>query len=201
MLLTTGHMQGSGGRLKHICHISKCPHLLSNKESQPTDSMFKQKRFLEKEKRQKCLDDYTFPSHFKDLMLCWNQEQIQALLTVLTFDWVNSRKLAARPSSSMSLSVFIATFKMWIGSSWTLWITRQTDVFILWYTYWSMSSLREWGCGGVCSCYLVVLFTIQNRITSLWKGWTWRRRVGEAAQHVCYVPETEKKKIKIHIRH
>lgn len=51
-----------------------------------------------------------------------------------TFDWVNSRKLAARPSSSVSLSVFMATFKMWIGSSWTLWMTKQIHIFILRYT-------------------------------------------------------------------
>lgn len=54
--------------------------------------------------------------------------------TIPTFDWVNSRNMAARPSSSMSLSVFIATFRIWIGSSWALWTTKQIRHFIPRYT-------------------------------------------------------------------
>lgn len=46
----------------------------------------------------------------------------------------------------------------------------------------------------VCSPDLVVLFSIQDRIPSLWEGWAWRRRVGEAAQHVIYIPAEDKKK-------
>lgn len=44
--------------------------------------------------------------------------------------------MAASPSSSMSLSVFIATFRIWIGSSWTLWMTKQIHIvlIILWCT-------------------------------------------------------------------
>lgn len=65
----------------------------------------------------------------------WDSAQIKAQVRARgwppptpTFDWVNSRKLAARPSSSVSLSVFMATFKMWIGSSWTLWIKINTYI-------------------------------------------------------------------------
>lgn len=47
---------------------------------------------------------------------------------------------------------------------------------------------REKEAAEVFSSHLVVLFSIQDRIPSLWKGWTRRRRVGEAAQHVIYVP-------------
>lgn len=42
--------------------------------------------------------------------------------------------MAARPSSSMSLSVFIATFRIWIGSSWAFWTTKQIRHFIPRYT-------------------------------------------------------------------
>lgn len=45
----------------------------------------------------------------------------------------------------------------------------------------------------VCSPHLVVLFSIQDRIPSLWEGWAWRRRVGEAAQHIIYIPAEDKK--------
>lgn len=40
----------------------------------------------------------------------------------------------------------------------------------------------------VCFCHLGVLFTIQDRITSIWEGWAWGRGVREAAQHIHYVP-------------
>lgn len=86
-------------------------------------------------KRQKCQDDNICLSHFKHFTLCWNEEKLKPCCWPLpTFDWVNSRKLAARPSSSVSLSVFMATFKMWIGSSWTLWMTKQIHIFVLRYT-------------------------------------------------------------------
>lgn len=45
------------------------------------------------------------------------------------------------------------------------------------------------------SNHLVVLLAIQNGISSFWEGWTWWRRVSEAAQHICYVPEKEAKNI------
>lgn len=106
--------------------------------------------------------------------------------------------MAARPSSSMSLSVFIATFKIWIGSSWTLWITKQTHIpFRGAQPQKSKTSLWLWD---VCRHHLIVLFSIQNRITSLWEAWTWGRRVREATQHVRYVPVKEKKML-IETRH
>lgn len=45
-------------------------------------------------------------------------------------------------------------------------------------------------------CHLAILFSIQDRIASLWEGWTWGRRVREAAQHVVYVPVEEERRKK-----
>lgn len=48
----------------------------------------------------------------------------------------------------------------------------------------------------VCFPHLVVLFSVQDRIPSLWEGRAWRRRVGEAAQHVINIPTEDLKKTK-----
>lgn len=108
-------------RVVDLVSIKQGPYLLGHKESQPTDAVFKQHRFLKWGwgKKQKCQDDN---KPFKK-MYCFN---LEALL--FTFVWVNSLNMAARPSSSMSLSVFMATFRIWMGSSGTLWMTKQLHI-------------------------------------------------------------------------
>lgn len=100
-------------------YVNSSPHLLSHKESKPTYSMFKQQRFLQEigENNGQCQDQSGY-------WLQWGgQDVVWSHVEGPTFDWVNSRKLAARPSSSVSLSVLMATFRMWMGSSSTLWKT------------------------------------------------------------------------------
>lgn len=98
--------------LKHT--PTQSTYLLSHKERQPSDSVFKQQRFLE---RRKC------EWHFS----LWMISRFK-LGRNPTLEWVNSLKLAARLSSSMSLSVLIATFKIWIGSSRMLWKTTDEHI-------------------------------------------------------------------------
>lgn len=80
--------------------------------------MFKQERFLDRRKG-KCLSDIYFTRWFQVLNSGGKKT---------TLDWVNSLKLAARLSSPMSLSVLIATFKIWIGSSRMLWKTTHKHI-------------------------------------------------------------------------
>lgn len=118
--------------------------------------------------------------------------------------------MAASPSSSMSLSVFMATLRIWIGSSWMLynktnktryrkcWFSRKKKrpsiqqfnmlriflSFNLWFFFFVLfyDRFRGW------KVHLVVLLSIKNRVAPLRKGWRTGGWVRETAQHILNVP-------------
>lgn len=93
--------------------------------------MFKQQGFLGliKKRQMSRWEDVSESSQIFSISLLKSRQTKALLYTGPTLDWVKSRNMAARPSSSMSLSVFMATFRIWMGSSWALWMPKQKKIF------------------------------------------------------------------------
>lgn len=176
-------MQGSRlwRQIVDLVNINQGPHLLSHEESQPTDSVFKQQRFLEREESKTV----------RMRRSSWDMADISLFLRLAADDshlWLS--ELSEAGCQAVVIDVAVGLYRH-IQDMDRLVLDTLDDKANPHYHSKENSHTGRW-LSEVCSPHLVVLFTIQDRITSLWEGWTWGRGVGEAAQHVCYVPGEEK---------
>lgn len=165
-----GDMQGSTLWRQVVDLVSfNQAHLLGHEESQPADAVFKQQRFLKGRKGK----------NVRMYCLCWNQDkQCRCLgLPPPLTEWTLWTRLPGHRHRCRCPSLWPHSGYGWARPGHSGWQSNYTLILKRTQSHRTMSGLWL----SVFSPHLVVLFAIQDRITSLWEGWTWGRRVREAA--------------------